>query len=114
MFEPNLKGKLQKRTGRNIHGEPLLSAAIDCSFAIVNLEVKALKTSVRADSSGSRGSADEFTAEHLRILISKFTKFEINDIFSFDGMSYLVISKHPRRSVFGDIDHYQCDLEILP
>jgi hypothetical protein len=114
MFEPNLIGAIKKRVGRDVHGQAVLGREISCPFAIVNLEVMAQKTSVRADSSGSRGSADELTADRLRILISKFVSVAIDDVFIFEGASYVITSKHTRRSVMGDVDHYQCDLEILP
>jgi hypothetical protein len=76
--------------------------------------VGAEKTSVRADSSASRGSTDEMVATRAKILIANYVQCAIGDRFAFEGMTYLIISMHVRRSVMGNIDHFECDLEITP
>ena len=113
-FTPNLVGKIQRVTGRDIHGRPVLGPETECQFAVVNAKRQQEKTSVRADSSASRGMGDEITTGLCRILVAKHERIEIGDVFSFDGDSYDVNSKHVRRSVFGQIDHYECDLEVRP
>ena len=113
-FTPNLIGMIQRKTGFDIHGRPALSSPVACQFAIVNAKRQSEKTSVRADSSASRGMADEITTALGRILVAKHESIEIGDVFSFDGDSYDVQSKHIRRSVFGEIDHFECDIEVIP
>ena len=113
-FTPNLVGLIQRRIGYDIHGQSILSEETTCQFAVVNAKRQQEKTSVRADSSASRGMADEITTGLGRILVAKHEGIEIGDIFSFDGDSYDVKSKHVRRSVFGEIDHYECDIEVRP
>lgn len=114
MFQPNLIGHLQTRSGRNIHGQAVLGPARECPFAIVNLESRAQKTSVRADSSGSRGSADEIASDRLKILVPAYVVIGIDDQFTFEDGKYTVRMKHPRRSVYGNMDHFECDLEVMP
>lgn len=114
MFQPNLVGKLQSRIGRDVHGQALLGPERDCPFAIVNLETRAQKTSVRADSSGSRGSSDEIASDRLKILVPQYIVISIDDRFTFRGDRYSVRMKHPRHSVMGDLDHFECDLEVMP
>ena len=114
MFTPNLVGELRRRLGRDIHGQPMLGLATPCPFAQVNLESKVQKTSVRADSSGSRGSADEIASTRLKILVPAWIAINLDDEFSFDGGRYQVKTKHKRRSTTGTVDHIECDLEILP
>ena len=114
MFTPNLIGIIKKVTGRDIYGQPQHGAALSCPFAIVNLETKSQKTSVRADSSGSRGSADEIASDRLKILIAPHMRVAIQDRFEFEGASYIISMMHPRRTVFGSIDHFECDLEVTP
>lgn len=113
-FTPNLVGQLQRKIGYTIDGQQILSPAVACQFAIVNAKRQQEKTSVRADSSASRGMADEITTALGRILVAKHERIEIGDIFSFDGDSYEIKSTHIRRSVFGEIDHFECDIEVRP
>ena len=113
-FTPNMVGQIQRAIGNDIHGRALFSPATPCQFAVVNAKRQQEKTSVRADSSASRGSADEITTGLGRILVAKHQSIEIGDVFTFDGDSYDVNSKHVRRSVFGEIDHFECDLEVRP
>lgn len=114
MFEPNLVGKLSRLTGRDVHSRPSFSEPVDCPFGIVNMQLSAQKTSVRADSSASRGSTDEIAAERARILIASFIAVGIGDRFQFDGLTYHITSRHVRRSVMGAVDHFECDMEIVP
>lgn len=114
MFQPNLIGKMQRRTGRDVHGRGVYEAPRDCPFAVVNMDIGAIKTSVRADSSASRGSADETAAMRAKILVPPFVSLKPDDIFLFDGMSFLIVSLHNRRSVSGALDHIECTLEVTP
>ncbi|NKX37869.1 hypothetical protein HGG70_08080 [Rhodobacteraceae bacterium R_SAG4] len=58
--------------------------------------------------------ADEITTGLGKILIAKHESVEIGDVFAFDGDSYNIVAKHIRRSVVGEIDHFECDIEVLP
>jgi hypothetical protein len=113
-FTPNLVGTIQRKTGFDVYGRPVLSVPVLCQFSVVNAKRQQDKTSVRADSSASRGMADEITTGLGRILVAKHENVEIGDVFAFDGDSYDVKSKHIRRSVFGEIDHFECDIEVRP
>lgn len=113
-FTPNQVGTIQRRVGYDIYGRPVLSEPQVCQFAVVNAKKQQEKTSVRADSSASRGMADEITTALGRILVARHERIEIGDLFSFDGDSYQIKSKHTRRSVVGEIDHFECDLEVVP
>jgi hypothetical protein len=112
MFTPNLVGQVQRKGGFDVHGRPQLSAPTSILFAVVNARRTVDKTTVRADSSASRGSADEITSGLARILVAKNEQIAIGDVFSFDGDTYDVKSIHRRRSVTGELDHFECDLEV--
>lgn len=114
MFEPNVVGKLRRVTGRDVHARATYSDPVDCPCGIVNLDIGADKTVVRADSSASRGSADEKSAQRAKILIANYVTVEIGDRFEFDGLAFVVKSKHVRRSIMGAVDHFECDMELLP
>jgi hypothetical protein len=114
MFQPNLTGRLSSRVNRDQHGRITWGDQIVCPFAIVNLEISDEKTSVRADSSASRGAADERAAVRAVILIGLSPEPRIGDLFSFEGINYMINERHVRRSVTGVIDHYECGMEIKP
>jgi len=114
MFEPNLVGTLKRVTGRDVHSRPQYSTPADCPFAPVNLHIGAQKTSVRADSSASRGAADEIAAMRAKILVPKYVEIRIGDNFSYSAISYRIEAVHPRYSVIGELDHFECDMEVLP
>lgn len=113
MFRPNQIGKLHKLTGRDIHARPTYAPPIDCPFAPVNLNVKTDKTNVRADSSASRGSADELISK-AKILIVKQIKPGFEDRFEHLEVLYRVVAIHPRYTVTGELDHYEVDMEVQP
>lgn len=114
MFTPNQTGQIQHVTGYDLFGQQALEPPRSIRFAVVNLRLLSGKTTVRADSSASRGTTDEITTDLARILVAKHERIEIGDVFLYDGQSFDVRSKHVRRSVFGNVDHYECELEARP
>lgn len=114
MFRPNLIGRISNAVGYDVHARPLYSDERDCPFAPVNLAVGSQKTSVRADSSASRGTADEIAVMRGKILVPAYVEIEIGDRFAFAGAVYRIEMKHVRMSVTGQIDHFECDVELLP
>jgi len=114
MFEPNCLGTLKPLVGRDVHSRPTYGPAVDCPFGPVNLDVGALKTNVRADSSASRGAADETEAIRAKILVASYIDVKVGDRFEFDGLIFMITTKHTRRSVMGNVDHYECDMDLLP
>lgn len=114
MFIPNSKGLLSRVIGRDVHSRPTYSLPVECPFATVNMSVSARKTSVRADSSASRGAADETMAERAKILLPAYVVISIGDKFEYDDLSFRVTTIHKRRSVLGTLDHLEIDLELIP
>lgn len=114
MFEPNVVGRISHLIGRDLYSRPSYSEPMDCPFGIVNMDIGAEKTSVRADSSASRGAADETSAVRAKILIVPYIKVAIGDRFEFQDLTFVISSRHERRSVMGNVDHYECDMELLP
>lgn len=112
MFSPNQTGMLYRQAARDVHGRVAFGAAYDCPFAVVNMLVSGQKTSVRADSSASRGAADEIAAQRAKILLPAYADPVIGDKFNF-RLDFRIISVHPRYSVSGALDHWECDLEVM-
>lgn len=114
MFRPNSIGTLAKRVGRDIHSRPTYGPAAECPFAPVNLSLSTEKTTVRADSSASRGAAEETISPHGKILVPQTVSIAAGDRFSFAGENYLVVAIHPRHAVTGALDHFECAISVLP
>lgn len=113
MFVPNVKCVITKLGSKfDIHGKQIREGdALSELCAIVKLNGKSEKTSVRADSSASRGAADEMQYD-ARLLFTKFSKIEIGDKVELLGFVLRVESRFPRLTVHGALDHYQVDLSI--
>jgi len=54
------------------------------------------------------------TAQRAKILIANYIDCKVNDRFEFEDVDYKIVSRFARRSVDGVIDHFECDLEVIP
>ena len=77
--------------------------------AVVKLEQTSEKSSVRADTSASRGNANEITAA-ARLLFLPPVDIAMDDIVVIRGIKLKVVNKQTRFDVFGRHDHNQVDL----
>jgi hypothetical protein len=111
LFIPNLHCTIYPQTGLDLYGKPVFGDPIKEKCAIVKLDVVAMKTTVRADSSASRGAADELTSM-ARILFTNTSKVQIGDKIIVAGQDLKVLSKFPRYSIDGEFDHWQVDAGI--
>jgi hypothetical protein len=91
-------------------GQVSFDEPVEERCAIVKLDLAREKTSVRVDSSGTRGNAQEFTA-NARILFTKDSIIAIGDKVEILGAVLRAVSKFPRHDIGGSLDHYQVDLE---
>jgi hypothetical protein len=113
MFIPNTKGQLTRKLGRNIYGEPTYYPPITVPCGIVDNLEQLAKTPVRADSSASRGAAEETTAT-VKILFPANVVIDKDDTFAIAGLSLRATAVQQRFSVFGDLDHKEVDFDIAP
>lgn len=114
MFSPNLSGFMQSSVGYDVNAEKKYGAQRECPYATVSMKIDVQKTSVRADSSASRGSADEIATTRTKILVPTYVNPVFGDRFvSAEGHRFSIQSVHPRYSVGGRLDHYEIDLEIV-
>ena len=73
MFRPNLTCIISVSSGEtDVYGKPMPAKRVTERCAIVKLDIKNTKTSVRADTSASRGNARELIADSV-ILLTKNT-----------------------------------------
>lgn len=113
MFIPNNQGTLRRKRGTNINAETIYHDPIrGVPCAVVHMKASAEKTNVRADSSASRGNADE-PLSFAKILFPTAVKPKVGDHFEIAEFQLEVAKIEPRWSVAGLVDHYECDLDRL-
>lgn len=106
MFRPNQDCVVRIQNGHDIYGMPKLGARKKERCAIVKLKVINDKSSVRADSSASRGNARELEADVL-ILLGAKTTARHDAIIELLNSQYRVMSVNPRFAISGKVDHYE-------
>lgn len=111
MFIPLRRtGELFKVEGKDVYGDRRYSAnSTNFGWAPVHLRDNLQDSSVRADSSASRGRADERVAD-VRILVEKFITPEKGDKIVLDGEPPLeVIRVQKRIDIRGQLHHWEVD-----
>src|SRR5688500_397345 len=111
MFIPNVPCKIQRRTGTSVYGKAQFGPAEPAMCGVVRLEEMSEQTSVRADSSASRGSAMEDKILS-RILLPGHVHLKQGDLVMVSGFTMVVQSVWPRFAIDGRQDHWQLDLLI--
>ena len=111
MFRPNKTCRIQLSSGNDVYGQPLPVTYVTERCAVVKISVKNEKSSVRADSSASRGNAMEFETEST-LLMTANSKVKIDDIIEVMGFRLKVTGKLPRVNLEGGIDHYQISATV--
>lgn len=113
MFTPNSICMLSRMTGRDRYGQESYGEPIPVGYAPVRMLAQTADTSVRADSSASRGQA-EVTIGVFKILVeASVGTLQGNDRIDIAGTRYRVVNQHPRCRVTGELDHLEIDLELL-
>lgn len=114
MFQPNLNCEVQLASGSyDVYGQPVPGRKVKERCGIVKLDIRNEKTSVRADTSESRGFAHEEITIGT-VLLQKTTQANIDDTIQISNFSqtFKIVSKFPQHNVRGALDHFQCDLTI--
>lgn len=112
MFRSNNTCTIKTSSGKtDVYGKPLPGNAYREACAIVKLEIKSQKSAVRADTSATRGNARELIADSL-ILLSKDTRGEIDDVIVVAGYELRILTKQPRFSTTGVLDHYEITASV--
>jgi hypothetical protein len=112
MFKPTISCKIFREVATNLYGEPTLKKSFPAKCAIVKLLLRTQKTSVRADSSGSRGAAQETIADAV-LLFAPMTSVEMDDVIQVAGAQLRVTGRFPRYDLNGDFDHWQIEGRIF-
>jgi hypothetical protein len=104
MFIPNLDCWIRKVTGYNADGEEILAPKVLERCAIVRYRKELFHTTVRADSSATRGYADENRADII-VLLQPDTQGKIGDQLELQGMKVRIVSSFPRHNHAGVLEH---------
>lgn len=106
-FRPNQSGVLMRKLAkRDIHGRESFAPGVPVSIAIVHLADKVVETSVRADSSATRGAADMSTLQ-AKILIGTSVLISRGDVMLVRGRYVEIESIHDRIDVLGRPHHQE-------
>jgi hypothetical protein len=114
MLNYNATCQIAKAEDTDVYGQPLLGTLSPVEkCAIVKLRKEMKHTTVRADSSQSRGHGDEFVGTHM-VLLDSATVADLGDQLNVKGFKIKITSMHPRWDVTGEIDHYEVTGELWP
>lgn len=75
---------------------------------IVKLSTRSEKSTVRADSSGSRGAAQEIVVDAV-LLFKPFYTIKLDDCIRVGSTRLRVIGVTPRSLITGGVDHYEVE-----
>lgn len=107
MFRPNQDCVILRSSGKtDVFGMPLPGQRVKERCSVIQLNIRNEKSSVRADTSASRGNARELQVD-AKFLLTKTTKAEIDDVIEFGSESFRVAQKFPRHDTQGRLDHYE-------
>ena len=110
MFLANARADHWRRLATNVYGEASWGAQAKILCSVVHLMKKAQPTSVRTDSSASRGNADE-TVSQTKLLVDARETVAIGDKVRLFGFTLVISGLEPRYDIYGALDHYEVDLE---
>jgi hypothetical protein len=111
MLNKNAKCQIRRVTEHDMYGQPQLGAAINEDCAIVKLRREMKHTTVRADSSQSRGHGDEFVSTN-RVHLDANTIAMLGDQLIVAGVKLKITAMNPQYDVRHGIDHYQVEGEL--
>ncbi len=112
MFIPLRKtGKMFRLIGKDVHGDKKYdTTGLNFGWAPVYLRDSTQDSSVRADSSASRGRADENVVDK-RIIMEKWQTPQLGDRITLDGGKPMEIKRvHERMDIVGRLHHWELDL----
>lgn len=100
----------KKSATTNLYGEASYDPVIKIPYALVRYDTKTDDSTVRADSSATRGNVKEYHSSG-RILVPVSVNPNWGDIFIIEGKIFKAKEVEPRYNVLGKLDHYEVDIE---
>ena len=113
MFLPNTRADFFRRSNEaNNFGRYTYAPKRSVPVGIIYTNVASAKSAVRADTSGSRGQAEQMQGD-ARLLVPIYVSVKEGDVFFKDGLWLEVSEVEPRRNVLGQLDHFQIELNKI-
>lgn len=107
MINANATCSIEHIAGRDVYGQPKFQAPTTERCCILSLENRIAHTTVRADSSASRGHGDE-PGSRAKLMLQPNTIARPGDRLTVRGITIKVISLDPKLdAVTGKVDHYE-------
>lgn len=107
----NVPCKVEERSGANLYGEETFSPGRNSKCAVVKLRRRTEHTTVRTDSSGSHGHADEYVVDGL-LLMKKTEKIAEGDKITVNGLRMTVSGIRYRYDVMSRLDHIEVETRV--
>lgn len=105
MFLPNTHADIYRRTAEvNNFGRAVYEPRKSVPVAVINMRVGSQKSSVRADTSASRGQMEQMEGD-AAFLLPIYVQVAEGDVFHKDHLWLEVSSVEPRRNLLGQLDH---------
>lgn len=104
----NITCLVKSKIGNDLFGNPVYGLPRTTKCAVVSLVKSRAATTVRTDSSGTRGHANEVISDS-KILMSPKEKIELDDFVEVSGLTLKVAAIRQRFSVYGKLDHLEVD-----
>lgn len=106
IFQPKNNCVVIANSGTDVYGMPKPGVRKSERCSIVKFIVRNEKSSVRADSSASRGNAMELEADGI-FLMAITTSADIDDLIEINQHRMRVMGKHARHNAAGALHHYE-------
>lgn len=112
MFQPNVLCSLTPAsTETDMYGNQVMLPSRPAKCGIVKLNVGDQNVTVRADSSASRGAAQETVADAI-LLFPVIYGVKTDDVIDVIGYKLKVTMVRARHSVNGQLDHHQVEAMV--
>lgn len=111
MLRPNVACSIGNQDGYDLNGQPQFKPQRPTKCAVVRFKQIDAKTTVRADSSASRGRAQEKVHDTL-ILLPKTVIVDTDDRVILMGETFKVANVEKRMTITGKLDHYEVSLNL--
>lgn len=106
---PQLTATIEAAIGTDIHGQPIYGPRRSVGVGVVRMRLGGKITSVRADSSASRGWSEEQVADVVLLMETTVTP-GLGDRVTLRGATLQVQNIHPRFDLLGNLAHWQVEL----
>jgi hypothetical protein len=107
MFNPTLPITIEVASGEtDVFGQPTAARVVQERCSVVSLTRRSAKTSIRADSSATRGNATEIEADGT-LLLSPTTAAGIDDVATVAGQRVRLVAITQQFDLNGRLDHHE-------